>query len=269
MRNVGLIGLGAIGAAIVERWDSLLAPDLRLAAVLVRASKLGSAAARFPPASAAVDDIDALLAHRPEAVVEAAGHDAVAQYGEAVLAAGADLHLLSVGALACEDLRTRLEAAARRGGARIVIPSGALAGFDGLASLGVGGLRSVKYTSIKPVEAWRDTAADDGTRLEGLTAPRVIFSGSARQAAEAFPKNANLAATVALRGLGFDRTEVELVADPRARVNRGRIEAVSDAGSLDVMLSGAAFSGNPRSSQVTALSAIAALKGLGAPLVFA
>ncbi len=269
MRNFGLIGLGAIGTAIVGGWREHLAHEHLLAAVLVRPMHIEHARAHLGPETLVTSDISAFLARWPSTVVEAAGHDAVADYGEAILEAGVDLHVLSVGALACEDVRSRLIAATQRGGGRIVVPSGALAGFDGLASLGVAGLRSVKYTSIKPVEAWRRTMADDGGRLENLTSPLVVFSGSAREAAIAFPKNTNLAAAIALRGLGFDRTQVELIADPFAKVNQGRIEAESDAGSLDVTLSGAAFADNPRSSRVTALSAIAALKGVSAPIVFA
>jgi aspartate dehydrogenase len=162
-----------------------------------------------------------------------------------------------------------LQAAAAQGGGRLIILAGALAGFDGLASLRAAGLDSVTYSSIKPVGAWRGTCADTEGRLDGLMAPTVIFQGSAQAAALAFPRNANLAAAVALAGIGFERTVVELIADPAATVNTGRVLARSHAGVLELALAGEPFGDNPKSSRITAMSAIAMLARQDAWLRFA
>ena len=127
----------------------------------------------------------------------------------------------------------------------------------------------MKYTCIKPVEAWRHTAAEEIVDLDTLDSSTSIFCGSARAAARAYPRNANLAAAVAFAGLGLDRTEVELIADPGATEIYARIEAQSATGELDVAVAGAGFSGNPKSSRITAMSAIAALYDRTEAVLFA
>jgi aspartate dehydrogenase len=268
MRKVGLIGFGAIGRAIAEAWPGEIGGLAQLATILVRPGRVEDAAAVLPRRIKVTCDPEVFLAVGHDAVIEAAGHEAVAQYGEAVLTARCELHLLSVGALADAALAGRLEDMARRRGGRVVIPTGALAGFDGLRTLRVAGLRSVRYTSIKPVAAWRMTTADALFDLEGLTAPQVIFTGSAREAARAYPRNANLAAAVALAGLGFEETQVELVADPAATLNTGRIDAVSAAGRLQLSLAGGGFSENPKTSRITAMSVLAAIREDGLWLTY-
>jgi len=260
MRNVSLIGYGAIGSAIVDLWPRHLADSTALSSLLVRPAQLAEAKARAPDGAFVTADPQAFVASAADVVIEAAGHQAVYELGEAVLRRGAVFQILSAGALADTDLRRRLDMAASAGGGRTVILAGALAGFDGLLSLRAAGLRSVSYTSVKPCEAWRDTAGEPLLPPPGDMTPRTIFRGSAAEVCRAFPKNANLAAAVALAGAGFEATRVELVADPRATQNSGRLQAASEAGDLDVTLVGEGFRENPKTSRITALSVIATLR---------
>jgi aspartate dehydrogenase len=268
MRRVGLIGFGAIGGLICELWPQHLMGVDSLAAVLVRPDQVSRAAQRLGEGVAVSSDPSVLLDGRLDMVIEAAGHGAVIDHGEAILRAGLEFHVLSAGALADDTLRQGLHAASAAGGGRVFIPAGALAGFDGLLSMRTAGLKSVKYTSTKPVEAWRGTPAETFLKRQDIDCPRVIFSGSAREAAQTFPRNANLAAAVALAGIGFERTQVELVADPWTTVNSGRLEAASVDEHLDVMLSSAAFAESPKTSRITAMSAIAALREQSAAIGF-
>lgn len=265
-----MIGFGAIGAAIVDLWARMLSERDRLAAVLVRSRQTEFASQRIGGRTLVTADVGAFLDCDLDVVIEAAGHSAIFEHGEQILAGGCELYVLSTGALADAGLRERLKAAAAagRGAGRIVIPAGALAGFDGLLSMRAGGLLSVKYTSAKPVHAWRNTPAEGSFRLDELKGPQVIFSGTAEQAAVEFPRNANLAAAVALAGIGFEKTRVELVADPALTENIGRIQAVSVVGKLDLTLTSVAFSENPKTSQITAMSAIAALHNRTDPIGF-
>ncbi len=202
----------------------------------------------------------------PNLVVECAGQGAVEQYAEDVLLAGIDLMVISTGALADDGTRARLMAAAERTGARIILPSGAVAGIDGLMAHRIGGLKSVRYTSTKPPYAWKGTPAEDEFDLDGITERCVIFTGPAHEAARRYPKNANLAATVALAGLGMKKTEIRLVADPAVTPNNvGRIDAEGTYGTLTVECRGLPAPSNPKTSATTALSVVhAILKGTGA-----
>jgi len=123
----------------------------------------------------------------------------------------------------------------------------------------LGGLDSVRYRSIKPPAAWRGTPAEQAIDLDRIETQAVAYRGTAREAALLYPKNANVAATVALAGLGFDRTEVEIVADPAARYNTHEIEAEGASGTLALRLVNLPSPENPKTSALTALSLVRAL----------
>ena len=267
-RRFAVIGFGAIGQAIVAGVVQAPVPGHQLVALLVRPSQLAAARAAVPPGVLVTDDLAALLATAPHLVVEAAGHGAVAAHGAAVLRQGAGLLLLSVGALADDALHAQLLAAAQQGGGRVVLPVGAIAGLDGLLALRQAGLHSVRYTSTKPPQAWLGTPADGPFDLRALRAPTVIYSGSAREAARLYPKNANLAAAVALAGLGLDATRVQLVADPAASGNTGQIDAEGPGSRLQVTVSGASTVGNAKTSGIVAHSVLACLANQAAAVGF-
>lgn len=195
-----------------------------------------------------------LIAARPDLVVEAAGHDAVALVGEAVLTAGIDLLISSVGALADDALRTRLEAAARRGGGRLDHLPGAIGGLDILAAARLCGLTEVTYVSRKPPAAWAGTPAATLIDLAAIAAPTPFYEGSAAEAARRFPKNANVAATVALAGLGFDGTRVRLVADPTVAGNVHEIAFRAACADVTIRIEGRPSPDNPKTSATTGWS---------------
>jgi aspartate dehydrogenase len=141
-----------------------------------------------------------------------------------------------------------------------------MAGLDGLGALKRAGLTDVVYTSTKPPRAWLGTPAEEAVDLLSLTQAHVFFEGTAREAALAYPKNANIAATIALAGLGFDATRVRLVADPAAAGNSGQLDADSVVGRLQVRMGGAA-SANPKTSASTAFSLLKLIQDDKASLV--
>ncbi|MFC3225716.1 aspartate dehydrogenase [Marinibaculum pumilum] len=267
LERVALIGFGAIGRAVADGLLAAAGDDAPvLAAVLVRPGRAEPVRDALPAGTAVVEDVAGLRAAAPGLVVECAGQAAVAEHAEAVLAAGIDLMVISTGALAAPGRLERLTATAKAVGAQLIAPAGAIAGLDGLGALRRSGLSAVTYTSTKPPLAWRGTAAEEQLDLESLAQATTFFEGSARDAALAYPKNANLAATVALAGLGLDETRVRLVADPAAQGNTGRIEAEGAAGRLSVTMGGAA-SANPKTSASTAWSLLDAILRRGASFV--
>ena len=267
-RRFGILGFGAIGRSLVAALARAPVPGHQLTALLVRPHQVADAQAAVPPGVAVVTDLPALLALAPDVLVEAAGQGAVAAHGVQVLAGGTPLLALSVGALADAALHTALDQAARQGGTQLVLPVGAIAGLDGLMALRQAGLQRVRYTSTKPPAAWLGTPAAQQFDLLALRARTVVFEGTARQAALGFPKNANLAAAVALAGLGLDATTVQLVADPAATGNTGQIDAEGDASRLQVTVSGASTAANPKTSGIVAHSVLACLANRAAAITF-
>ena len=261
MLELGIIGFDAIGRVVAGELTG--SNSYRVASILVRPGTQPD----VPDGAEAVTSVENLLASSPALVAECAGQPAVEEFGEQVLAAGADLMLISTGALADKATHGRLEAAARAGGSRMLLPVGATAGMDGLTALRASGLRRVTYRSTKPPGAWKGTKAEQLVDLDALIEPTVFYEGSAREAARGFPKNANVAATVALAGIGLDRTEVELVADPTATGNAGRIEAEGTLGALIVETRGTPTDTNPKTSAVTAYSMVASLESRQSTLV--
>jgi len=263
-----IIGFGAIGRSLVAELARAPVPGHRFMLLLVRPQQLADAQAAVPPGVRVTADAAELLAAAPGLVIEAAGHAAVAALGPAVLRQGAALMALSVGALADAALHAALEQAARQGGTRLVLPVGAIAGLDGLMALRQAGLQRVRYTSTKPPQAWLGTPAQQGVDLLALRERTVVFEGTARQAARGFPKNANLAAAVALAGLGFEATTVQLVADPAATGNTGQIDAEGAGSRLQVTVSGASSAANPKTSGIVAHSVLACLANRAAAITF-
>lgn len=248
MRRVGVIGHGAIGSVVASE----------LAAGRVHGCELGGVLTRSGTAPRAARTLDELVASC-DVVVEAAGHAAVAEYGPAVLEAGRDLLVVSVGALVDEGLRTKLTAS--HGGGRLLLSAGAIGGLGLLraASL-MGAIQQVHLTTTKSPAAllapWMTPSlvAD----LRHGTQPVAVFEGSAREAVQRFPASVNVAATLALATLGFDGTRVTIVGDRAAARVRHVIEVEGDAGRYVLQIENTP-SANPRTSAITPFNVLRAL----------
>lgn len=260
MRHILLIGMGAIGRHVA----SALRPEgtrLRLS-VLVRpryADELRGFARELAPLALEVADRLDQVPQTAELAVECAGHGAVAEYGEACLARGMDFLVTSVGALTDAALRARLERAAGAHGGKLMISAGAIAGIDALAAARHGGLSRVRYTSRKPPRAWRGTHAETLVDLDSIDRPVEFYRGNAGEAARLFPQNANVAATIALAGAGFDATECALNADPTVQGNVHLLEAEGGFGRLRIELQGRPLPENPKTSTLAALAVLRAI----------
>ncbi len=214
-----------------------------------------------------VQTLPALLAFKPDLVVECAGHSAVEAYAAPVLEAGIDLVLVSTGSLADETLWKKVSAAAARSTAKVRLVAGALPGVDALSAGKLAGLTKVTLQSSKPPKAWSGTPAEKTHDLANITQRTVIFSGNAREAALTFPKNANVAATAALAGLGFEATTVMLVADPAVTQNVHHLQAEGAFGTLDLKIHANPSPDNPKTSHMAALSIMRVLENEATAIV--
>ncbi len=198
---------------------------------------------------------------RVEHVIDCAGHEALQTFGPGILQRGTDLTTVSLGALADDSVRLALESAAEAGDAKLHLASGAIGSLDCLLAARVGGLDSVTYVGRKPPAGWRGSPADEVLDLDQLRqGAEKHFDGNARDAAQRYPKNANVAAAVALAGLGFERTRVKLIADADITENIHEVEAIGAFGRFSFTIAGRPLPDNPRSSALAAMSVIAKLE---------
>jgi aspartate dehydrogenase len=253
--NVAIIGFGAIAQDLISILKG--APDgpPDQISVLVRDGRQENTIATLAdPSILVTTDIDGLLATRPDVVVECASHSSVTAHGPSILRNGIDLIVASVGAFSDPDLANALEKAADQSDSQCVVPSGAIGAIDALGAARLSGLNSVTYTGRKPPKAWEGTPAQGVADLANLTKPCVFFEGSAREAAQKFPKNANVAATLALAGMGMDATLVRLIADPDTSENVHEFDVSSEALDFSVRLVGKPSPLNPKTSRSTVYS---------------
>ena len=264
LRRIGLIGYGAIAKALLQ---SVEPEDAHWTVVGIVRRTLGAASTVFYPGCQSIDE---MLALKPDLIVECAGHEALRTLGPRVLAGGIDLLIASTGALADASIEADLRSAAAQGRSRALLVAGAVGGLDALAAARHAGLSEVRYIGRKPPGAWRGTAAEQTVDLSKLTGSAVqVFDGSARQAALRFPQNANVAAAIALAGVGFDLTRVRLFADPGISGNHHRIEAEGAFGRFQIELAGIALPDNPKTSRLMVGSLARALADPAELIAFA
>ena len=207
---------------------------------------------------------EALLAWRPEVVLEAASHDAVREHLVALLDAGIGVIVLSAGALADERLRRAAESAAAASGALLYVPSGGIGGLDALKTACIAGVDEVTIKVAKPPAAWKGIAyvTARGIDLDALKEPLTLFAGPAREGVPHFPQNVNIAAVLSMAGIGFDRTRLEVVADPGLELNTHTIRVSGRCGRMTLVLENVPAPENPKTSWLACYSALAALQAL-------
>jgi aspartate dehydrogenase len=263
--RVAVGGFGAIGKVVAEALDRGI-EGLSLAAVSARdATRVAAAMAGFAKPVPVLPF--ARLWEVADIVVECAPAAHLRDLAEPALANGRTLITLSCGALLDNFDLAEL---ARRHGGRILVPTGALIGLDAVqaAALG-GGIASVQMITRKPPGGLEGAPylVENQIRVDGLTEAKLVFSGSAREAARGFPANVNVAAALALAGIGPDRTTIEIWADPAVDRNIHRIEVEADAASFSMQIQNVPSLENPKTGRMTPLSVIALLRKLTSPLV--
>ncbi|QOL81328.1 aspartate dehydrogenase [Pseudooceanicola spongiae] len=249
--HLGLIGYGNIATLLPRILGQQGALPSRID-VLVRPGRADAARAAFGETVVTVhEDTATFIASAPALVVEAATHMAVKTSVLECLRAGLPVLIVSVGALADATLEAAVRDAAEAGHTQAHLSSGAVGGIDMLAAARLSGITSVAYTSRKPPMAWRGTPAEDLLDLASLTEATTFYQGTARAAATDYPKNANVAATIALAGAGFEATEVRMVADPAVSANIHEFTLRSGALDFTVTLEGKPSPENPKTSLST------------------
>ncbi|MEM0010981.1 MAG: aspartate dehydrogenase, partial [Candidatus Bathyarchaeia archaeon] len=262
--KIGIVGCGTIGSEIALAVDqgkieselhALWDKDRSKAEDLLK--RLKNSLPKIVPPSLLVKEVDI--------VIESASQSAVGELLPLVIEEGIDILVMSVGGLLGNEELIRK---AREKNCRIYIPSGALAGLDAVQSASVGGIRSVILTTIKPPTALVGAPYVEEKKLDlfSLDKPTLIYEGRASEAIKLFPANVNVAAALALAGIGPEKTIVRVVVDPNAQVNTHRIEVEGEFGRISAQTENYPAPSNPRTSYLAVLSAIALLRKISSPL---
>ena len=256
MKSIGIVGCGAIGKALVRAVESGKL-SVRVAGVTSRTEQSAReflSSFRQPPSYLPLNE----LIDAADMMVEAAGGAVVASLAKQVFASKKDLMVISVGALL--DHPEVIEQS-RRSGCRLYVPSGAIAGLDGIKSAVVGEIAHVTHTTRKPPAGLEGAPylVERGISRAGLKEEKATCSGSAREACRGFPANVNVTAAVSLAGIGPDRTRVKIFAVPGLVRNCHDIDVEGEFGKLHVHIENVP-SENPKTGKLTALSIIRAVQ---------
>jgi aspartate dehydrogenase len=262
--KVGIAGLGAIGKVVARALDEDRIEGLELVGVTVRDSakaalSLESFRHRVPVLTAQE------LADAAEIVVECVPKAAFRDIAEPALEAGRILVTVSgAGILANPDI----VALAGAHGGRIILATGALLGLDAVRAAAEGNVREIRMVTRKPPNALVGAPhlVRNKIGIEGLNQPKKVFEGTARQGAEGFPANVNVAAALGLAGIGADETRLEIWADPSLTRNTHTIKVDADSARFEMTIENVQSEENPGTGKITALSVIACLRGLVSPL---
>ena len=263
-KKIGIAGCGTIGQKVATELDRGSVPGVSVEALtsrdLEKASRFAESLAGRPqvlPLEKMVDLVDL--------VVEAATGQALDGIAKATLGAGKDLMALSCGALLG---REDLFALASERGATIYVPSGAIAGLDGVASASAGEVRSVTMTTRKPPNGLRGAPGIEvsGVDLDSVTEPTIVFDGPVIEACRLFPANVNVSAALSMAGIGPHRTTIRIYADPTVTRNTHEIEIEGEFGRLAIKIENVPSPTNPRTGMLSALSALALLRRITSPV---
>ncbi|MGD9924452.1 MAG: aspartate dehydrogenase [Pseudorhodoplanes sp.] len=260
--RVAIAGLGAIGRMLARKLSAGL-PGLTLACAA--AGDRAKAQAFLESEGIACPIVaPSEFPARADIAVECAPSALIEDICRPMLQAGKSVIVLSCGALLPRP--ELLELAKARGG-KVIVPTGALLGLDAVVAAAEGEIISVRMTTRKPPGGLKGAPylEKHGISVDGLTAARRVFSGSARQAAAGFPANVNVAAALSLAGIGPDRTQIDIWADPMVTRNCHEIEVEADSARFRMSIENVP-SENPKTGRIVALSVLATLRKLGAPL---
>ncbi|MCX8197449.1 MAG: aspartate dehydrogenase [Candidatus Micrarchaeota archaeon] len=233
--KIGLVGLGAIGSHIAKKMKEKIAWVVDVRDVSKTMKKIGLKCPLFAKLPKKCGGV--------ELVIEAANQKAVGKLAGCLKYS--DLMILSVGALAKQKILQRVEKYAEKYGHRVLIPSGAIGGLDAIAAVAAEA-REVVLETAKPPHA---LGRADAFRT-------VVFEGNAKDACRLFPQNVNVAATLALAGVGFKKTKVRIISDPGLKSNVHRITVAWSGGRMEFLFDNLAFKQNPKTSALAAYSVI-------------
>ncbi len=257
--NILIIGAGFIGHTLAEAAGSI--ESISKIFIYDRHGERAEATAASIDKATVVGDIISCL-DDVELAIEAASQNAVREFAEQILRHNVNLMMLSIGAIMEVEFRNRLRAIAGKNDVKIYLPSGAIGGVDYINAASSSNIGEVVLTTKKPPSHFGEVEfiREKGIDLDAIESPTVIFEGGAAEAVRHFPKNINVAATLALASGGLDNLKIKLIADPSIKRNQHTIEIKGEFGEASFVLSNLPSPKNPKTSYLAAISAVALLR---------
>lgn len=249
--KVGVVGCGAIGSRIARSLSKELKDDCVLSALydidLKKAQRLSQEIHQKKVFKKSFADLLKSSQFVIEAVNAPDTHDIICQ----ALLSKKNVLAMSVGKLLN---RQDLFSLAQENKRALLIPSGAIAGIDAIKAASLVNITSITLTTRKP-----PSGLSDGS-LGNVSSETIVFEGDVDKAVELFPKNINVAATIALACGVKDKMTVRIMTSPEYKTNSHEIEMVGDFGRMTSRTENVVCPDNPKTSYLAVLSAIQTLK---------
>lgn len=259
--KIGLIGCGAIGQFLIERINKEKSlENTEIVAVLDERTKSSEKLQRLANQYGFEfhQALSSFLQTPLDLVIECANIQTVNDYAPAIVKKK-DFLIISIGALADQSFYEQLVETSKEYGRKIYLPTGAIGGLDLIkAANSMDGLEKVSLISRKPAKA---------LEKEALAVETTLFKGNAKQAINKFPKNANVAVAISLAGIGTEKTTVHMIADPLIERNIHTIQLEGDFGKAEFSIQNNPSPDNPKTSYLTALSILSAIRSLDEQIV--
>lgn len=269
--KVGIIGLGAVGQTVASYIDNGQAGNVELVSLLCSDKKKNIARNKHQSEhfqSIITDSSERFFEAHPDIVIEAAGQGILKNYGLDVLNRGIDLLVSSIGLFTDDEIHHQFIAAAEKSGAKVLLSSGALPAIDWMSAASLANVKRVSISQTKPTYSWQGTAAEQLIDLNQIQTTTCFFQGTAREAANIFPKSSNITAMLALATAGLDNTDVKLFADPVNTIMQTHVEFTSSVGAVQVHWEGVPSQLNPSTSADVPLAIVKSIRNLASQIIY-
>jgi len=257
--RITVVGCGSRGSKLAEAADKMM--EVKRIYLLDEDKPRAEALAAELNKAIVVDNIEDELYHC-DLVIECATQTAAHDILPIVVSRGVDVMVMSVGALVDDEFRAKVTEKADQCESKVYIPAGAICGTDGLRASTVGEVQEVELITTMPPLTFANVkyVEEKGIDLSSIKEKTVLFSGTAREAVQLFPRNVNVAATVSIMGIGFDKTKVTIAADPDIKINSHELRIKGEFGEMTTHTYNVPSPINPKTSNLSVFSAIAALQ---------
>ena len=260
--NIGLLGFGSISLNVYQHF-SKIDTDIKFKKILVRDAK------KYPNlGNDLITDVpDIFLKEKFDYVLEGAGHQALFTYGPKILKNKSNLLITSTGALTDDIFFQNLISLSKKYNKKIIIPSAGIGALDILTASSYGKLNEVNITVRKNAEAWFGTIAENKFDLKTYNDNLILFSGTVREGAKLYPQNVNISATVALSGLGLDKTNLKIISDSSIKTHIISVKAKGDFGEFNFEENVIPYEENQKTGKIVSLAIIKSITNLSSNFV--